>query len=51
MRVSESSSLSVVAERDCDVGQVGYEMAVLVEQTEAALTPRVIDELKLALPR
>jgi len=51
MRVSEASVLAVVASRPCDVGQIGYEMAVLVEKAEAALTPSLIDELKTALPR
>jgi hypothetical protein len=51
MRISEGSALAVVASRPCDVGQIGFEMAVLVEKTEAALTPNLIDELKGTLPR
>ena len=51
MRVSEASTLAVIAARPCDVGQIGFEMAVLVEKAEAALTPSLIDELKTALPR
>jgi predicted regulator of Ras-like GTPase activity (Roadblock/LC7/MglB family) len=51
MRISEGSALTVVASRPCDVGQIGYEMAVLVEKTEAALSPNLIDELKATLPR
>jgi uncharacterized protein len=50
MRVSEASCLVVIAARPCDVGQVGFEMAVLVDKAEAALTPHLIDELKTALP-
>lgn len=51
MRISEASALAVVASRPCDVGQIGFEMAVLVEKAEAALTPALVDELKTALPR
>lgn len=51
MRISDGSALAVIASRPCDVGQIGFEMAVLVEKTEAALTPRLIDELKGTLPR
>ena len=35
MRVSDSSVLAVTAGRPCDVGLVGYEMAVLVEKCAA----------------
>ena len=39
MSVSDGSSMAVLAARSCDVGQVGYEMALLVERVGAALTP------------
>jgi predicted regulator of Ras-like GTPase activity (Roadblock/LC7/MglB family) len=39
MSISDGSSLSVLAARSCDVGQVGYEMALLVERVGAALVP------------
>ena len=51
MRVSDSSVLAVTAGRPCDVGLVGYEMAVLVEKCSSALTPGLISELQTALPR
>jgi predicted regulator of Ras-like GTPase activity (Roadblock/LC7/MglB family) len=51
MRVSEASVLAVTARRPCDVGLVGYEMAVLVERCAAALTPMLISELQMKLPR
>jgi hypothetical protein len=51
MSVSESSVLAVAASRPCDVGLVGYEMAVLVERCAAALTPSLVAELQTALPR
>jgi hypothetical protein len=51
MRVSDTSVLAVTASRPCDVGLVGYEMAVLVEKCSAALTPGLVSELQTALPR
>ena len=41
--ISDGSCLAVVADASCDVGLVGYEMAVLVEQTGAVLTPELRD--------
>ena len=37
MSISDGSSMAVLASRSCDVGQVGYEMALLVERVGAAL--------------
>ena len=37
MSISDGSSMAVLAARSCDVGQVGYEMALLVERVGAAL--------------
>ena len=51
MSVSETSVLAVSATRPCDVGLVGYEMAVLVERCATALTPALVAELQTALPR
>lgn len=51
MSVSETSALTVAATRPCDVGLIGYEMAVLVERCAAALTPSLVAELQTALPR
>ena len=51
MSVSDTSVLAVTARRPCDVGLVGYEMAVLVERCAAALTPALVAELQTALPR
>ena len=39
MSISDGSALGVLAARSCDVGQVGYEMALLVERVGAALNP------------
>jgi hypothetical protein len=40
-----------VASAECDVGLVGYEMAVLVEKAGNVLTPELRAELQAALPR
>ncbi len=50
MSVSIGSVLSVVAEASCDVGLIGYEMAMLVSRTEATLTPQLISEMRGQLP-
>ncbi len=49
--VSDGSCLAIVADADCDVGLVGYEMAVLVEKTGPFLTPELRAELQSSLPR
>lgn len=50
MSISDGSVLSVVANASCDVGLIGYEMAMLVSRTEAALTPQLISEMRSRLP-
>lgn len=49
--ISDGSSLAVVASSQCDVGLVGYEMALLVEKAGTVLTPELRAELQSALPR
>ena len=49
--ISDGSCLACVANAECDVGLVGYEMAVLVEKAGAVLTPELRAELQAALPR
>lgn len=49
--ISDGSCLAVLAEGTCDVGLVGYEMAVLVERAGQVLTPELRAELQGALPR
>jgi predicted regulator of Ras-like GTPase activity (Roadblock/LC7/MglB family) len=39
MTISDGSAMAVLAARSCDVGQVGYEMALLVERVGEALVP------------
>ena len=50
MNVSNGSVLAAVAESTCDVGLIGYEMALLVSRTEATLTPQLITEMRGNLP-
>lgn len=50
MSVSDGSVLSVVADATCDVGLVGYEMAMLVARTESILTPQLVGEMRSMLP-
>jgi len=49
--ISDGSCLACVASAECDVGLVGYEMAVLVDKCASALTPGLVSELQTALPR
>jgi predicted regulator of Ras-like GTPase activity (Roadblock/LC7/MglB family) len=50
MSVADGSVLSVVASANCDVGLIGYEMALLVSRTEATLTPQLVTEMRSRLP-
>lgn len=47
--ISDGSALAVLADRDCDMGLVGYEMTLLLERVGTTLTPSLISELKNAL--
>ena len=46
MAVSDGSSLAVLAAPNCDIGQVAYEMALLVERVGQLLTPQLRAELQ-----
>ena len=37
MRVGDGSNLATLASRSCDIGQIGYEMAILVERVGAVV--------------
>ena len=50
MSISDGSSMAVLAARSCDVGQVGYEMALLVERVGAALVPLPRDAVRFLAP-
>lgn len=49
--ISDGSLLAVMADHGCDVGLIGYEMAVLVDKAGAVLTPALRAELQAALPQ
>ena len=49
--VSGGSSLAVSAAATCDIGLIGYEMALMVSRAEAVLSPALIAELRAHLPR
>lgn len=46
MAISDGSSLAVLAAPNCDIGQVAYEMALLVERVGQMLTPELRAELQ-----
>ena len=51
MAISDGSVLAVLASSVCDMGLIGYEMALLVERAGDVLTPALRAELQNALPR
>jgi uncharacterized protein len=50
MAISDGSCLAALAASSCDVGVVGYQMAVLVVRVGEVLTPTLRAELQAALP-
>jgi len=51
MPISEGSTLAVLTSLHCDIGLVGYEMALLAARAGGILTPVLRSELQAALPR
>ena len=49
--IGDGSSMAVMADGNCDVGLVGYEMARLVERCGSVLTPELRAELQSSLGR
>lgn len=49
--VSDGSCVGVLATETCDVGLVGYEIAVLAERAGRLLTPALVAELKNGVSR
>ncbi|MGI9615537.1 MAG: roadblock/LC7 domain-containing protein [Acidimicrobiales bacterium] len=47
--IGDGSALGVLADRNCDVGLVGYEMTLLLNRAGSALSPALIAELKNSL--
>ena len=48
--ISDGSCFAVIASAECDIGLVGYEMALFVRRAGAMLTPGLRAELQRALP-
>lgn len=51
MAISDGASMAVLAAPSCDIGLVGYEMALLVTRAADVLTPALRAELQGTLPR
>jgi len=47
--ISDGSTLGVLADRNCDMGLIGYEMTLLLDRVGSTLTPALVSELKNAL--
>jgi len=47
--VSDGSALSVLAEKEADLGLVGYEMALLIERVGTTLTPELVKHMQNTL--
>jgi predicted regulator of Ras-like GTPase activity (Roadblock/LC7/MglB family) len=44
--MGDAGCLGVVATPRCDIGNIGYQMTLLVERAGEMLTPELVDELK-----
>ena len=49
--IDDGSCVGVIADSNCDIGLVGYEIAVLADRAGALLTPALISELRETLRR
>lgn len=47
--IADGSCVGVIADADCEVGLVGYEMAVLADRAGGLLTPALISQLRESL--
>ena len=47
--IGDGSTLGVLADSDCDVGLIGYEMTMLLNRAGSALSPALVAELKNSL--
>jgi hypothetical protein len=47
--IADGSCIAVLAGDNCDIGLIGYEMAVLADRAGSLLTPALISELREAL--
>lgn len=49
--ISDGSCIAVLADERCDIGLIGYEIAVLAERAGGLLNPSLISELRETLLR
>jgi predicted regulator of Ras-like GTPase activity (Roadblock/LC7/MglB family) len=49
--IADGSCIGVLADSECDIGLIGYEIAVLADRAGTLLTPGLITELRGALPQ
>nr|WP_286014312.1 MULTISPECIES: roadblock/LC7 domain-containing protein [Nocardia] len=49
--MGDGSCLGVIADSNCDIGLLGYEMSVLAERAGSLLDPALISELRETLRR
>jgi len=49
--INNGSCVAVLADAQCDVGLIGYEIAVLIDRAGGLLTPALISELRESLPQ
>jgi uncharacterized protein len=49
--IGDGSCIAVLAGQGCDIGLIGYEIAVLAERAGSLLRPALITEIREALPR
>lgn len=47
--IGDGSTLGVLADSDCDVGLIGYEMTMLLNRAGSVLSPALVAELKNSL--
>ena len=47
--ISGGSSLGVTTSKGCDLGQIGYDMTLLIERVGTTLSPELVTELKNSL--
>jgi predicted regulator of Ras-like GTPase activity (Roadblock/LC7/MglB family) len=49
--IADGSCIGVLADSECDIGLIGYEIAVLADRAGTLLTPGLITELREGLPQ
>jgi uncharacterized protein len=49
--IADGSCIGVLADERCDLGLIGYEIAVLVDRVGDLLTPALIAEFRRSMPQ